>query len=274
MNIKTNLTELFNTEKPVNTQPKEDVAVSGSDKYLLERFPCLENPKVLETYKNFVLHAGRYPECNDHLFPEITLKKDGSYKVVKKCMGRNCNYKLDVSEDFNNHMGIKTLVKKEPKKRKEKKKEPVKIKNHGSVYWSLMANDTLSNPMAEAPSKAMRELSEAIGECPICHHSEFEISVKYQVEIIRYEALAVCKNCNCVFDVTDFAAVICYKDFPEILQRDYNVTGWKDCKMRFLRKNNFPRTTGVLKDSVGSALDRRRHNDVYKRNIRSRRVSK
>ena len=257
MNIKTNLTELFNTEKPVNTQPKEDVAVSGSDKYLLERFPCLENPKVLETYKNFVLHAGRCPECNDHLFPEITLKKDGSYKVMKKCMDRNCNYELDVSEDFNNHLGIRTPIKKE--------KEKV-IKNPPSVYWNSPAHYT--------QSEDIRQLSEAIGECPICHHSEFEISVKYQVEIIRYEALAVCKNCNCVFDVTDFAAVICYKDFPEILQRDYNVTGWKDCKMRFLRKNNFPRTTGVLKDSVGSALDRHGHNDVYKRNIRSRRVSK
>lgn len=256
MSFKENLTNFFYTKEPVSEPPKNKV--SGSDKYLIDRFPCLENTKALEVYKSFVLHAGRCPECNDHLFPEISLQDDGSYNLVKKCMDRNCNYKLDVSEDFNNHMGIKTQpVKKEPKKRKEKKKEPVKIKNPGSVYWSLMTKDNLSNPMADAPSKVMREVSEAIGECPICHHNEFDINIEYKIEVKRYEAIGICENCQSVFDVTDFVAVAGYGEFPDILQRDYNLTGWSDCKLRFLWKMHTPKNTGHLKYSVKRALENR-----------------
>lgn len=259
MTLKENLTNFFYTKEPVQAQPKEEDVVSGSDKYLIKRFPCLENTKALETYKSFVLHAGRCPECNDHLFPEIKVNDDGSYTVFKTCMDRTCNYKLDVSEDFNNHMGIKTRpVKEEPKKRRnEKKKEQVNISNPGSVYWSLMAKDNLSNPMAAAPSSVMRELSEAIGECPICHHNEFEINIEYKIKVRRYEAIGICKNCQCVFDVTDFVAVAGYKEFPDILQRDYNLTGWSDCKLRFLRKLHTPTNTGHLKNSVKVALENR-----------------
>ncbi|MBQ2652568.1 MAG: hypothetical protein IJF83_03355 [Methanobrevibacter sp.] len=284
MSFKENLTNFFYTKEPVQAQPKKEDVMSGSDKYLISRFPCLENTKALDVYKSFVLHAGRCPECNDHLFPEIKVNDDGSYTVFKKCMDRTCNYKLDVSEDFNNHMGIKTPVKdeqgngevlvydseeekvelKENKSKLKKgtdiplaeyKKEQVKIVNPGGVYWSLMAKDNLSNPMAAAPSDVMRELSEAIGECPICHHNEFEINIEYKIKVRRYEAIGICKNCQSVFDVTDFVAVAGYKEFPDILQRDYNLTGWSDCKLRFLRKLHTPRNTGHLKNSVKRALE-------------------
>ena len=284
MTLKENLTNFFYTKEPAPAPPKEEV--SGSDKYLIKRFPCLENTKALETYKSFVLHAGRCPECNDHLFPEIKVNDDGSYTVFKKCMDRTCNYKLDVSEDFNNHMGIKTRPVKEEqgngnvlvydsedgkvglkddksKLKKgeiplaEYKKKPVKIVNPGGVYWSLMTKDNLSNPMAAAPSSVMRELSEAIGECPICHHNEFEINIEYKIKVMRYEAIGICKNCQSVFDVTDFVAVAGYKEFPDILQRDYNLTGWSDCKLRFLRKLHTPTNTGHLKNSVKPALEKK-----------------
>ena len=283
MSFKENLTNFFYTKEPVSEPPKNKV--SGSDKYLIDRFPCLENTKALEVYKSFVLHAGRCPECNDHLFPEISLQDDGSYNLVKKCMDRNCNYKLDVSEDFNNHMGIKTPIKdscngkvlvydtekekvklKEDKSKLKKgtsiplaeyKNEPVKIVNPGSVYWSLMAKNNLSNPMADAPSKVMRELSEAIGECPICHHNEFDINIEYKIEVKRYEAIGICENCQSVFDVTDFVAVAGYGEFPDILQRDYNLTGWSDCKLRFLWKMHTPKNTGYLQNSVKPALEKK-----------------
>ncbi len=256
MSFKENLTNFFYTKEPVSEPPKNKV--SGSDKYLIDRFPCLENTKALEVYKSFVLHAGRCPECNDHLFPEISLQDDGSYNLVKKCMDRNCNYKLDVSEDFNNHMGIKTQpVKKEPEKRKEKKKEPVKIKNLASAYWDINNTARFFNPVPDAPPSVIKRLAEAIGECPICHNKEFTISTNYHAEVRRHEATAVCTNCNSVFDVTDFFAVASYGEFPDILQRDYNITGWADCKMRFLRKMNTPKTTGYLQNSVKPALEKK-----------------
>ena len=282
MSFKENLTNFFYTKEPVSEPPKNKV--SGSDKYLIDRFPCLENTKALEVYKSFVLHAGRCPECNDYLFPEISLQDDGSYNLVKKCMDRNCNYKLDVSEDFNNHMGIKTpinescngkvlvydaekekveLKENKPKKgnliplASYKKKEPVKIKNLASAYWDINNTARFFNPVPDAPPSVIKRLAEAIGECPICHHKEFTISTNYHAEVMRHEATAVCTNCNSVFDVTDFFAVASYGEFPDILQRDYNITGWDDCKMRFLRKMNTPKTTGYLQNSVKPALEKK-----------------
>ena len=261
-----NLTGLF-----YNKTEADNVELSDSDKYLLQQYPCLDTPVALETFKLFLLHAGHCPKCNDLLFPEICRDDNGVYSVVKKCMDRNCSYTLDVSEDFNNQLGI-TMPKDdldceqdeidkeyalnglsddliERQARLNKKRG---IGHLPSAYWSLSGDVSFT-----APQKDLDTVVELIGECPSCTGKEFDVTIQDNIMHNRMEAEARCTICNSVFDVTDYCAFVSYKDtFPDILIDKYNIRVLSDCEMRFLRKANVPSCTGTLKNSFADMNNR------------------
>ena len=227
--------DLFYTKEPV----EEDTLLSDSDKYLIRQYPCLKNYHALETFKQFVYHAGRCPECNDYLFPEISVDDNGVYTLVKKCMDRNCDYCLDVSEDFNNHMGVKKPklepVKKEPEPLK--KETSPKFKDHiPFIYYDVGQAVEIDNLINKLPN------------CPECMGYDWEISVSRDIRRRYMNAEARCSVCGCVFDVSDFFVVL-FSDKLGGFEKREGVESLSDCKMRLLSKPGVPKCTGTLKRS-------------------------
>ena len=253
-----NLTELFHSKKePVIV--KEEL--SDSDKYLIRQNPCLANPEVMDAFKSFVYHAGHCPECNDLLFPEISVDENGVYRLVKKCMDRNCNYTLDVSEDFNNQLGI-AMPKNDCDLEQEAIDEEYSLNGLSDDLIERQAKlnikcghipyayYNLPDVTFGLQQKQLDILVEWIGECPVCEGEEFEITTENNISMNRMEAEARCTICNRVFDVTDYYAFLAYADdFPSILIDKYHIRVLGDCEMRFLRKANVPSCTGTLKKS-------------------------
>ena len=261
------LTDFFYHKEHVD----DEVVLSDSDKYLLQQYPCLDTLVALETFKLFLLHAGHCPKCNDLLFPEISRDDNGVYSLVKKCMDRNCSYSLDVSEDFNNQLGI-VIPKDDLDCEQEaidkeyalnglsddliEKQVKLNNKRKGNIpfaYYNILPDDVSFT----LPQKELDMLIEWIGECPACTGNEFEITIENNISMNGMEAEARCTICNSVFDVTDFYAFVSYADnFPSILIDKYNIRVLGDCEMRFLRKANVPSCIGTLKNSFGDMDNR------------------
>ena len=224
------LTDFFYTKK----ESEHYNNLSHGDKYLISKHPCLANPKALETFKLYVYYAGHCPECNDFLFPEISMDDDGVYTVIKKCMDTKCNYTLDVSEDFNNHMGVKI-----PKKELEpvKKEAPSKFKDHiPFVYYDV------------GPAVEIDNLINKLPNCQECMGYDWEISVSRDIWRRYINAEARCSVCGCVFDVSDYFAVL-FSDVLGGFEKRDGVESLSDCKMRLISNPSVPKCTGTLKRS-------------------------
>lgn len=67
--------------------------------------PIFDNPNVHRLYKQYLSHAGHCPICNDFLFIDIE-HVGGYYNVQKRCINHKCDYKLDISDGFNQRLGL------------------------------------------------------------------------------------------------------------------------------------------------------------------------
>ena len=103
--LKNRIQTLFidKTPYPVETETEID---------LFWNKPIFKDYKVKALYEDFLLHAGRCPECEDLLFIDISFE-DKQYKVIKRCLNRNCNYTEDISIKFNESLGLTITPNKE-----------------------------------------------------------------------------------------------------------------------------------------------------------------
>ena len=71
--------------------------------------PVFDDEEVYNLYKLYLRRAGHCPKCNDFCFIDIEQDNIG-YKVIKRCISTDCDYKEDISHEFNKDLGIKTIV--------------------------------------------------------------------------------------------------------------------------------------------------------------------
>ena len=78
---------------------------SNDDKLCKEKSFLLDDIVALKLYENYLYKAGHCPKCNDFLFVDI-FKEEEHYKVIKECVNHDCDFKEDISKDFNSELGI------------------------------------------------------------------------------------------------------------------------------------------------------------------------
>lgn len=71
--------------------------------------PVFDDEDVYKLYKKYLLRAGHCPLCEDYCFIDIEKATIG-YTVVKRCISTDCDYKEDISYEFNKDLGIKTII--------------------------------------------------------------------------------------------------------------------------------------------------------------------
>lgn len=77
----------------------------------------IRNQKLGEKLAHSLLSScGKCPECGHYLTIKADYKRAAKNFVAKKvCINRHfgCNYEEDISEDFNNALGLKNVLKKD-----------------------------------------------------------------------------------------------------------------------------------------------------------------
>lgn len=269
-----NLKKLFKNKhsNPLETEEELD-ELSEADKSLIRQYPFLEDSDVMGLYKSFLVHAGRCPKCHDFLYPDISQNNDGFYTVVKNCMDRNCDYSKDVSDLFNEHLGIR-----QEQHKSELKAEEDKVLVYDCEDEKVKIEDSWSKPKIKkgatvplayynvyASERSDDKLLEMLPNCPECMSLDWIVSSSFRVEHLRMEAQACCKNCHAVYDITDYYGLFAYGDCDDILKKDYGIESLKDCQMKLItsgRKNKTinetvyacPLHSGYLQNSVKSKL--------------------
>ena len=87
-------------------EENEDIPYWFSNNNLCkEKSFLLDDIVALKLYGSYLRKAGHCPKCNDFLFIDI-FKEEEHYKVIKECVNHNCDFKENISKDFNSELGI------------------------------------------------------------------------------------------------------------------------------------------------------------------------
>lgn len=234
------LNRIFPHDAPVKIHEEEEYKLSDVDNNLIKQYPFLDDMRVLELYKYFLLHAGHCPECNDFLYPDILSNGDGSYTVVKNCMDRNCDYSLDISDLFNEGLGINTKKTKDktddvqvpPRTGTLKNSVPHVLKKDATIPSTYYGIGPVRH--RNEPDWVMVELRKILPNCPECMDYNWVVSSTKDIPRMRMEAQACCQNCHAVYDISSYYGLVAFKEAPDIIKRDYGVESLKDCEMILL----------------------------------------
>lgn len=171
--------------------------------------PLFDNPDVRRVYEQYLLRAGHCPVCKDFLFIDIEYR-DGYYDVQKRCISHECDYKVDVSDGFNQSLG---LVKPKPPVKPLKESQPNVKKSFPLTTGTLKRSYPRFNPQLKtkvtkrlpSPSQATTdaiyivpngngrykiyvttefcdEYSWRLLDGTVCNIDEFTIEHKYDIE--------------------------------------------------------------------------------------------
>lgn len=193
--------------------------------------------------------CGKCPECGHYLTIKADYKRAAKNFVVKKvCINRHfgCNYEEDISEDFNNALGLKNVLKKNKndfyfdlgkdllKNRVNAYattgtlKESITRDAHGKKISSVFSS--LDPIVFDIMKKRMGD----IRKCESCNEEFHFYSHKRNDFTTVYEL--VCPCCDATADISDF---IGYNSFLEgridraDLSNFFNVTSINDCKIKW-----------------------------------------
>lgn len=72
-----------------------------------EKSFLLKSKDALFLYGKYIYSAGHCPVCGDFLFVDIYESEGDCYKVIRECVSTDCNYNVDVSDEFNEKLGLK-----------------------------------------------------------------------------------------------------------------------------------------------------------------------
>lgn len=205
----------------------------SSSEILIRRYPFLEDdPLALQTYKGFLYHTLRCPECNDRLYPAISRDADGVYTVIYECMERTCNYTRDVSKVFNQQVGV-VIPEPEPVAKSEDKLKLGHVHYH---YYNLQEATVYDNEL--------KNILKDIGECPKCGGMKYQVVTKYNIESCKMEVICTCLKCYSQYDISDY-----YEYYVDNLFDKPDNKSLDECEMKFIGKATVPPVTGMLKKS-------------------------
>lgn len=203
----------------------------SSDETIIKYYPFLEDdPLALQTYKGFLYHTLRCPDCNDRLYPAISRDADGVYTVVYECMERTCNYTRDVSKVFNQQVGV---VIPEPVAEAKSNIKPCHVPYH---YYNLQEATVYDNEL--------KNILKDIGECPECGGMKYQITMEHNIESCKMEVICTCMNCYSSYDVSDY-----YEYYVDNLFDKPDNKSLDECEMKFIGKAWRPPDTGTLEKS-------------------------
>lgn len=207
--------------------------------------------------------CGKCPECGHYLTIKADYKRAAKNFVAKKvCINRHfgCNYEEDISEDFNNALGLKNVLKKD-KKDSTYDLEMNFLKNRVNAYattGTLKQSKIRDIPgkknsfvleMRDAHGKKISSIFSSldpivfdimkkrmgdIRKCESCNEEFHFYSHKRNNFTTVYEL--VCPCCDATADISDF---IGYNSFLERkidradLSNFFNVTSINDCKIKW-----------------------------------------
>lgn len=205
----------------------------------------IRNQKLGEKLAHSLLSScGKCPECGHYLTIKADYKKESKSFVTKKvCINRHfgCNYEEDISKDFNNALGLKSVS----KKNKNDFNYTLGVSLSNNKVNSYITTGTLKESItrdAHGKKKSflfftlepiVREFMEKemgdIKKCESCNE-EFD----YRFNCFNYEM--VCPCCDATADISDFIGYDAFlkgKIDRADLSNFFNVTSINDCKIKW-----------------------------------------
>ena len=224
----------------------------------------IRNQKLGEKLAHSLLSScGKCPECGHYLTIKADYKKESKSFVAKKvCINRHfgCDYEEDISKDFNNALGLKSVF----KKNKNDFNYTLGVSLSNNKVNSYVTTGTLKqSKMRDIPGKKnsfvlkmrdahgkkissifssldpivfdiMKKRMGDIRKCESCNEEFHFYSHKRNDFTTVYEL--VCPCCDATADISD---CIGYNSFLEgridraDLSNFFNVTSINDCKIRW-----------------------------------------
>lgn len=207
----------------------------------------IRNQKLGEKLAYSLLSScGKCPECGHYLTIKADYKRAAKNFVAKKvCINRHfgCNYEEDISEDFNNALGLKNVL----KKNKNDFNCNSLLKNRVNAYATTgtlresITRDAHGKKISSIFSSLdpivfdiMKKRMGDIRKCESCNEEFHFYSHKRNDFTTVYEL--VCPCCDATADISDF---IGYNSFLERkidradLSNFFNVTSINDCKIKW-----------------------------------------
>lgn len=210
----------------------------------------IRNQKLGEKLAYSLLSScGKCPECGHYLTIKADYKRAAKNFVVKKvCINRHfgCNYEEDISEDFNNALGLKNVLKKNKNDfyfdlGKDLLKNRVNAYTTTGVLRDSITRDAHGKKISSIFSSLdpivfdiMKKRMGDIRKCESCNEEFHFYSHKRNDFTTVYEL--VCPCCDATADISDF---IEYNSFLEgkidraDLLNFFNVTSIDDCKIKW-----------------------------------------
>ena len=210
----------------------------------------IRNQKLGEKLAYSLLSScGKCPECGHYLTIKADYKRAAKNFVVKKvCINRHfgCNYEEDISEDFNNALGLKNVLKKNKNDfyfdlGKDLLKNRVNAYTTTGVLRDSITRDAHGKKISSIFSSLdpivfdiMKKRMGDIRKCESCNEEFHFYSHKRNDFTTVYEL--VCPCCDATADISDF---IGYNSFLEgkidraDLLNFFNVTSIDDCKIKW-----------------------------------------
>ena len=206
----------------------------------------IRNQKLGEKLAHSLLSScGKCPECGHYLTIKADYKKESKSFVAKKvCINRHfgCNYEEDISEDFNNALGLKAN-----KNDFNYNSGNSLLKNRVNAYTTtgVLRNSITRDAHGKKISSIFSSLDPIvfdimkkrmgdIRKCESCNEEFHFYSHKRNDFTTVYEL--VCPCCDATADISEFIA---YNFFLEgkidraDLSNFFNVTSIDDCKIKW-----------------------------------------
>lgn len=133
----------------------------------------------------FLANAGKCPKCGEFLYIEQKGKRvNECYLVFKKCLSDDCDYSENISNAYNEAMGIK-----QSKLDQTTKEEPF-----------VLPNDILKRDNYPYSFYKIDDVIEHEIKCPYCGSVD-SFDINYEISI--RELVYVCNECHTKFKLKD-----------------------------------------------------------------------
>ena len=210
----------------------------------------IRNQKLGEKLTHSLLSScGKCPECGHYLTIKTDYKRAAKNFVAKKvCINRHfgCDYEEDISEDFNNALGLKNVLKKN-KNDFNYNLDKNLLKNRvnayvttGTLKESMMrdANGKKSSFIFSSLDPIVYDIMKKemgdIRKCESCNE-EFHFYFHQRNNFTSVYEL-VCPCCDATADISDFIGYNCFLQGDidrAALSNFFNVTSINDCKIKW-----------------------------------------
>ena len=194
--------------------------------------------------------CGKCPECGHYLTIKADYKRAAKNFVAKKvCINRHfgCNYEEDISEDFNNTLGLKNVLKKNKNDDFYFNSEKILLKDRVNAYvttgtlkesitrdahgkknsFDFFSLEPIINDIMRKRMGDIKKCESCNEEFRFCFHQRNDFTIVYEL---------VCPCCDAIADISDFIGYDCFlkgKISRANLSNFFNITSISDCKIKW-----------------------------------------